>query len=177
MKRILLVAILATISLSAFSQNVIKFLGIPVDGTKREMITKLVAKGYELDSESDALFGEFNGIDAVIAIQTVNNRVWRIGISDLNTINEANIKIRFNNLFDQLSNNAKYELVDGCKLKDSDDISYEMHIHNKRFDAIFAPKDKTIHGAVWYTITESYGKYRIAMFYENLDNAANGDDL
>lgn len=178
MKRILFIVLFAIVSLNAFSQDVIKFLGIPIEGNKKEMISKLREKGYEYDSESDFLSGEFNGTNVLISVQTVNNRVWRIAIVDENqNSDETNIKIRFNRLFDQLSNNSKYELADGSILEESEDISYEMLVHKKRYDASFTLKDKSIHGLVWYMITEQYGKYGIVMFYENLDNAANGDDL
>ena len=180
MKRFLItfLFVLMTITTIAQESNTIKFLGIPVDGDKKEMISKLQAKGYEYDTSLDALFGEFNGTDVFISVQTVNNRVWRIGIGDANMNNdETNIKIRYNNLFKQLSNNGKYEVHAGSTLEEKEDISYEMSVHKKRYDAYFYLKDKSIHGRVWYMIVEMYGKYGIIMYYENLDNAANGDDL
>lgn len=180
MKKLFLSLFLSVMTFAAIAQdnNTIKFLGIPVDGNKKEMISKLQAKGYEYDTSSDALFGEFNGINVIISVQTVNNRVWRIAIVDANmNSDEANIKIRFNRLFEQLSNNGKYEVADGSTLGEKEDISYEMLVHKKRYDASFTFKDKSIHGIVWYMIAEQYGKYGIVMFYENLDNAANGDDL
>lgn len=180
MKKIVLSIILCVMTFAAIAQDnkTIKFLGIPIDGNKKEMISKLQAKGYKYDAASDALFGEFNGTNAVISVQTVNNRVWRIAIIDANANNdETNIKIRYNLLFKQLSNNDKYEVYDGSTLEEKEDISYEMSVHKKRYEATFAFKDKSIHGFVWYMIAEQYGKYGIVMFYENLDNAANGDDL
>ena len=180
MKRFLITFLFVLMTITAIAQesNTIKFLGIPIDGNKKEMISKLQAKGYKYDAASDALFGEFNGTNAVISVQTVNNRVWRIAIVDANmNSDEANIKIRYNLLFEQLSNNGKYEVADGSTLGEKEDISYEMIVHEKRYEAAFAFKDKSIHGFVWYMIAEQYGKYGIVMFYENLDNAANGDDL
>ena len=180
MKRFLVTFLFVLMTIAAIAQdsNAIKFLGIPVDGTKKEMISKLQAKGYEYDTSSDDLFGEFNGDNVIIYVQTVNNRVWRIGIVDANVNNdEANIKIRYNKLFKQLSNNGKYEVHAGSTLGEEEDISYEMSVHKKRYDTVFHLKDKSIHGRVWYTIKEEYGKYGIIMFYENLDNEANGDDL
>ena len=180
MKRFLITFLFVLMTITAIAQesNTIKFLDIPIDGTKKEMISKLQAKGYEYDASSDDLFGEFNGTNVIIFIQTVNNRVWRIGIVDANVNNdEANIKIRYNNLFKQLSNNGKYKVHDGSTLGEEEDISYEMTVRNKRYEAGFTFKDKSIHGLVWYMIMEKYGKYGIMMFYENLDNAANGDDL
>ena len=180
MKRFLITFLFVLMTITAIAQesNTIKFLGIPVDGTKKEMISKLQEREYEYDAVSDALFGEFNGTNAVISVQTVNNRVWRIAIVDANmNSDEANIKIRYNLLFEQLSNNGKYEVADGSTLGEKEDISYEMIVLEKRYDAIFALKDKSIHGVVWYIIVRPYDKYGIMMFYENLDNAANGDDL
>ena len=180
MKRLLTTLLIALISFVAVAQNdnTIKFLGIPVDGNKKEMISKLQAKGYEYDSSSDALTGEFNGNNVIISVQTVNNRVWRIAIIDENINSDVpNIRIRYNRLFEQLSNNGKYEVANGSTLGEKEDISYEMTVHDKRYDAAFAFKDKSIHGIVWYMIVKQYGKYGIVMFYENLDNAANGDDL
>ena len=176
MKKILLCLFILAAT-ESFAQNTLTFLGIPIDGLKKEMIAKLEAKGYEYDQSSDALFGEFNGRQVFISIQTINNRVWRVCIIDTQKDDEANIKIRFNRLFKQLSNSPKYKLEYGSTLKDTDDISYEINVHNKRYDTYFVPTDQSIHGAVWYTIAEEYGKYRIAIFYENHDNAANGDDL
>lgn len=180
MKRFLATFLFVLMTIAAIAQdsNTIKFLGIPVDGTKKEMISKLQAKGYEYDASFDALFGEFNGANVIIYVQTVNNRVWRVGIADANVnSDEANIKIRYNNLFKQLSNNGKYKVDDGSTLGEEENISYEMTVHKKRYDATFTFKDKSIHGRVWYMIVEDYGKYGIIMYYENIDNEANGDDL
>ena len=180
MKRFLAIFLFVLMTIVAIAQesNTIKFLGIPIDGTKKEMISKLQAKGYEYDTSSDVLFGEFNGIDVIIYVQTVNNRVWRIIIVDANVNDdEANVKIRYNNLFKQLSNNGKYKIYDGSTLGEEENISYEMAVNKKRYEAGFTFKDKSIHGLVWYMIVKEYGKYGIRMFYENLDNAANGDDL
>lgn len=180
MKRFLATFLFVLMTIAAIAQdsNTIKFLGIPVDGTKKEMISKLQAKGYKCFIGSDSLFGEFNGTDVILSVQTVNNRVWRIAIVDENMNNdEVDIKHRYNRLFEQLSNNGKYEVHAGSTLGEKDNISYEMTFLKKRYDAIFHLKDKSIHGRVWYTIAEEDGGYGIIMFYENLDNEANGDDL
>lgn len=177
MKKIILFSLLIGVTVAGFAQNTIKFLGIPVDGTKKEMISKLQAKGYEYNSYYDILTGEFNGQKVDISVHTVNNRVWRIAIVDKSESDEANIKIRFNNLFEQFSSNGKYVAVSGGKLTEKDNISYEMTVRKKRYEAVFGFIDKSINGDVWYMIDQKYGEYRILMFYENLDNAANGDDL
>ena len=140
-------------------------------------LKELQAKGYEYDPYSDYLTGEFNGRKVCIKVQTVNNNVWRICVIDSEFSDEANIKILFNNLFYQFMNNDKYVLADGEILTDDDDISYEMMVNNKRYQAVFGFADKSINGYVWYMIGGNYGEYLISIFYENLDNAATGDEL
>lgn len=177
-KFILLFLTTICLSFSSFAQQpCITFLGIPVDGTKREMISKIEAKGYKYDAYNDYLVGEFNGVNVFIVVQTINNKVWRIAIVDKSFTDETNIKIRFNRLLEQFSNNSKYVKVDGNPLNENDDISYEMTVHKKRYDAAFIPVDTSINGIVWYAIGAEYSKYAITMFYENLNNAANDNDL
>ena len=79
MKKLLALAAAILFSGAVCAQNdVTKFLGIPVDGTKSEMIQKLEEKGYRYNSQNDFLEGEFNGRDVHIYIGTNNNKVYRI---------------------------------------------------------------------------------------------------
>ena len=96
-KTILLLLLLASATVYA-QKEVTKFLGIPVDGYKSEMIQKLKAKGYKYNSTTDYLEGEFNGRDVEIAVVTNNNKVYRIFVADKYSVDETQIKIRFNNL-------------------------------------------------------------------------------
>ena len=175
-KFITIMTFMMILSVPLFSQNTIKFLGIPIDGTKQQMITALESKGFEYNHEYDILSGEFNGTDVDILIQTVNNEVWRLAICDRSGTSEENIKIRFNILFRQFLNNGKYYLSDGNVIDEDEDISYEMLVRNKRYEASFILNDGTP-GLVWYMILGQSGEYRIAMYYENTDNKADGSDL
>lgn len=178
-KFILLFLTTVCLTFNTFAQsNCITFLGIPVDGTKREMISKIEAKGFEYNPNNDCLVGEFNGVNVLIVVQTVNNKVWRIGIVDELVTDETNIKIRFNNLFEQFLNNGKYDLFNGSMLDDQENIRFEIDNHNKRYAACFIPKDISINGCVWYAIAKvNSNKYAITIFYENLNNAADGSEL
>ena len=99
-----LLFILLMYSLTMLAQkDITKFMGIPVDGFKKDMIQKLKAKGFEYDNEIDLLTGEFNGEKVNIFIATQSNKVWRIVVADAIERNEHDIKIRFNNLYDQLT--------------------------------------------------------------------------
>lgn len=178
-KRLLLIVLtLVLISINGFSQDVIKFLGIPVDGIKREMIAELEKKGYRYNVYDDCLEGEFNGQDVFISVQTVNNRVWRITVVDQRSTDETNIRIRFNNLYYQFLNNGRYILARGNIIDENERIGTQISVYKKRYEATFFPSEGTSNGIVWFMIgQEDFDEYRICIYYENLNNAASGDDL
>ena len=143
MRKIFSIIVLLVASVTLFSQSdVTKFLGIPVDGFKPDMIRKLKEKGFvSTEYDKDVLEGEFNGRAVFVTMATNNNKVYRIGVSDKNTISETDIKIRFNNLCQQFANNSKYTTrffnVDDYLIPEDEDISYEMIVNNKRYQAVF----------------------------------------
>lgn len=131
---------MAIMAISMSAQNdVTTFLGIPVDGFKSEMKQKLVSKGFvpKKVGTNEFLEGEFNGTDVHVYITTNNNKVYRIMLCDANTQNEANIKIRFNKLVSQFENNKRYTSLDKYTLSDEENISYEMTVNKKNYDALF----------------------------------------
>lgn len=141
MKKNLLIIAFSCLSIIGMAQtDIVKFLGIPVDGSKREMIQKLRTKGFSYSlSDNDILTGRFNGKDVQVYIGTNNDKVCRIMLCDENLLDEINIKIRFNILCEQFKNNSKYCSFseDDQKISDDEDISYEMMVNKKRYEAIF----------------------------------------
>lgn len=207
MKRLLFIvlAMIATITSFAQQKDVTSFLGIPVDGTVSSMKQKLVSKGFvpKKVGTNEFLEGEFNGCNVNVYILTNNNKVYRIMVADKNTVDEAQIKIRFNNLVSQFENNKRYIPYDKFTLSDEEDISYEMTVHNKSYEALFFQvpnmekadtlalqknvlnellrKNKEAElmfmKPVWLKIVRVNGEYFICMFYDNEYNHANGKDL
>ena len=139
MKKIIIVMLLFVSMVANAQKDVTKFLGIPVDGLKPAMMQKLKAKGFQYNQRLDCLTGEFNGHDVRLSVVTNNNKVWRIVIQDAIAQDEAGIKIRFNKLVQQFLNNKKYmpATLSDQTLSDSEDISYEMLVHKKRYEAAF----------------------------------------
>ena len=109
MKKIIGFAAVLLFSAVLYAQkDVTEFLGIPVDGTKQQMIEQLKAKGFVYDSQEDVLSGEFNGEEVFIQVQTQGNKVWRLAVIDKIPRDEIQIKIRFNKLVSQFENNESY---------------------------------------------------------------------
>lgn len=181
MKKLFSLAFLLLFSIAAYAQkDVTRFLGIPVDGTKSEMIRQLQAKGFRSIPYIDELLeGEFNGRHVYVGVGTNNNRVYRIMVSDANPTDERNIQIRFNNLYWQFAYNNKYRSFSGHEIPDDENISYEMTVNKKRYEAAFFQTGGNLFNKiVWFMIDQrSYGKYAIVMFYDNKYNQANGEDL
>ena len=140
MKKLLFAAMMMLFATTANAQkDVTKFLGIPIDGTKAEMIQKLKAKGFTRTAyDSEILEGEFNGEDVTIHIATNNNRVYRLMIVDANNKNETDIRVRFNNLCYQFEHNGNYIFLTGDQsIPQGEDISFEMSVKNKRYEAVY----------------------------------------
>ena len=176
MKKIILMMIAMTISFASFAQNkdVTTFLGIPVDGTVSSMKQKLVSKGFvpKKVGTNEFLEGEFNGCDVNVYICTNNNKVYRIMLSDKNTVDEAQIKIRFNNLVKQFENNKRYHAFADYSLSDKEDISYEMGINNKEYVAHYLqdPDFENIDAQIQIAIKEKYSAEELKNPSETVKN-------
>jgi len=184
MKKLLLIFSLAlAICTQTFAQqDVTKFLGIPVDGTKQEMIQKLKAKGFTSNPYSkDFLSGKFNGQDVTVGLVDNNGKVYRVLVMFPTTKTESDIIIFFNNLYRQFSNNSKYKhaFETDQTIPEGEDISYEINVKNKRYEADFfqLPEEGCEQRYVWFMIVEQYSDYQVVLFYDNMLNAANGEDL
>ena len=196
MRKFLTLLAMIAISASVFAQKeVTKFMGIPVDGSPTEMIKKLKAKGFTTDEGfmrdvkrglidwdgPEMLIGRFNGEKVRVSLLVEQNKVWRICLVDKDYRDETQIKRRFNTLVRQFENNDKYVYFYEQTIADDEDISYQMTVNKKQYEAIFAQKgeDGTIDEkrVVWFRISQRSEGYLIDMFYENEYNRADGSDL
>lgn len=160
MKKLIILPLLFVAVFASAQIEVTKFLGIPVDGSKQQMIQKIKEKGYLYNSIYDRLEGEFNGRDVFIYVGTNNNKVYRILVEDAVYSSEGDIKIRFNTLLRQFNNNQKYFSMstEDVELSDSEDISYEMIVHNKRYQAAFIQITNTLDSVTLSKKMEEFNK-------------------
>ena len=184
--RKLVFTLLMLLTLSLDAQ--VKFLGIPVDGTKSDMIQNLIQKGYIFNRYKDYLMGEFNGNDVFIHVEEYKGKVGRIIVEDANPSNEIDIIIRYNNLIEQFENNGKY-LGENVKIDNKTNIGYEMYNNHNRFEAVYYQKstddkdleeDELHNRKVWFMIQKAEKAnqgYKILIHYDNVSNMPNGEDL
>lgn len=140
MKKLLTTLLIALVSFIAVAQTpaTFKFLGIPVDGKKSEFISQLKQKGFTYDAKEDFLAGKFNGLESTIIVSENYGKVDRVCVIDETGCDEAQIRIRYNTLLQQFKNNEKYlEIDENQPLPDDEDISFEMTIRSKTYEAAF----------------------------------------
>lgn len=140
MKHILSFILCALVSLNLFAQDdVTKFMGIPIDGFKNDMRRKIEAKGFQWNSIQECFEGEFNGADVKLSLVTNNNKVYRVFLQDAVYRDEQQIILRFNKLCSQFAKNKNYCSFPGTDqtIPEDEDISYEMTVHKKRYEATF----------------------------------------
>ena len=236
MKKILttLLGVIITIVFSAqpTNDNTLKFLGHPVDGSKSKMEEHLISKGFTYNSDYDSYSGIFNGKNVNVFISTNNNNVDRIYVAFNKLKNEADIINEYNTLLRQFKRNEKYiYLSENLEIPTDEDISFELSVHNKTYEASFYLKPQLdtlaiveeftslcseeqlekimsidftnldtfdfsenadilqillaitqksmeyLKGCVWFRIHKQYGRYHIGLYYDNLNNRPNGEDL
>ncbi len=139
MKKALSLMLFLLLAVSVFAEkDVTRFLGIPVDGSKAEMLQKIKAKGFRSSSvDKDILEGEFNGYNVNIHVVTNGNRVYRVMVCDATPVDERSIQIRFNRLCEQFENNPKYINLGNDRIPDDEDIQYEILVNKKRYEAAY----------------------------------------
>lgn len=102
-----------------------------------EMVRKLKEKGFRDHLTEDALVGEFNGAKVDVFVVTNNDKVCRIMVADTHVVDERSIQIRFNMLCQQFASSPHYISLQDYTIPEDEDISREMTVHKKRYEAIF----------------------------------------
>lgn len=122
MKRffIFIALVLALVNISYAQEDVTTFMGISVDGTKKEMIKQLKSKGFKLvDKKLGVLEGDFNGNKSQVYIMTNRNKVNCITVCDkYSSTNEKSVISRFNRIVNQFYNNGNYIIPAGYSVED-----------------------------------------------------------
>ncbi len=192
-----------TLSLNAqINDNIMKFMGIPIDGPKSEMIDKLIEKGFspeqiEIDlenAENDVLRaggklndgrnrerdgnyfmkGSFDGKRCSLVLVSYKSKVYRIVVAfEDSYTNKVHAFTSFNYYADRLNNKYSNEHNFYKPL----DYSNELNLDADFFNIFFA--DEQYNGVVTLHITYpvSNMEYHIILEYTNIKNAPNGEDL
>lgn len=157
MRQLFLIIGITLISVLLKAENYpTKFLGIPIDGTKQEMINRLEEKGFIYNEEQDWLSGEFNGKEVIIYISTKNRKVYGISVRYRYFYTAEEIKSIYNDLLQQFQKNPKYIPVNlhQSAIPTEEDIAREMSQNNKEYIAGFLQRTNEADSTV--TLNDSF---------------------
>lgn len=201
MKRLLFILVCSLVFCASYSQglgeplkkDITQFMGIPIDGSVSLMTDRLKDKGFVPFDEG--LFGLFNGENVLINMNEYKGKVWRVFVV-FPLMDSYSVKSKYNTLsqeFQSKSNYIKIENEATYYIDNNTNLSYSMNIENKRFVANFLQLGGNVNynklseielkkhlskKLIWFYISdEGENQYRIVLYYENLYNFSNGDDL
>ena len=192
-KLVFALLMLLTLSLSA-QDNVMKFMGIPLDGPKSAFIAGLEEKGFvptnnqrELDRLGDyrdnedfySMQGYFDGNKCNLFIFPYKSNVFKVKVhfdSGIIPYRENEAKQIFNHYVEQL--NKKYESkFDNDSFYLRKDISEPIEAHYYAYYIVKDDSNKEI-GTITLEMTHPAAKeFHIVFYYCNTNNMPNGDDL
>ena len=184
MKR-LIIFILSLVALVS-CDNTIRFLDIPIDGSRNMMIKKLEEKGFTYDYENNLMRGTFNGEPSSISISTSNGRVNRISVLS-KAYDVLRVKQAYNRLLLQFKSNPKYIALENYNLipvEIRDMYSglkpgkhWTVFYRRKEFKDSYSINPNKAEGVVWFQIIEKNEDFFIELNYENLKKYTINSDL
>ncbi len=119
-------------------ENAFAFMGIPIDGSKYQMITALEGKGFELDNSRDQLTGVFNGEKVSLEVGTNHGIVDRILVVYPYCSEPNDTRIKYNTLLSRLNRNAKYVCINPREeLPPNEELYWNLSENNKYYDAVY----------------------------------------
>ena len=140
MKKLFFLIATTLLATNMMAQNYpTKFLGIPIEGTKQEMIQKIRERGFTYNRQLDCLTGVFNGEKVVIGLRAYEGKVCQVMVGSLQTYSEKQIKAKFNNLM-KLFNEDPYYIsthLDQKFIDKKEKISKEMSKNSKKYAAYY----------------------------------------
>ena len=92
-------------------------------------------------------------------------------VVDANYTDETAIRIRFNHLCQQFIENKKYIPPDEeYMISNTEDISYEINVHNKRYQAVFYQKPESYYNDITALYSTKYTQEQIENPTDEIQN-------
>ena len=129
--------------------DVLKFLGIPIDGSKEQMYNRLKEKGFSGYSWDEYLEGIFNGENVRVYIGTNHGIVDRIKVIYPST-DKRITKVKYNTLLSRFGRNSKYtELRENREISEKEGVAYEIVFEDKIYDAMYFVLRQGVDATSW----------------------------
>lgn len=156
--------------------NAFTFVGIPIDGTKAQMIKALEGKGFNSKFREE-LTGMFNGEEVTLYISTNHGIVDRIRVRYPYYSAENDVRVKYNTLLSQFNRNAKYISINPrTEISAKESISDKRSENTKYYDAIYFYLNPETDANGWVATLKQeyqnhYHKALAALSYEEMEEA------
>ncbi len=158
-------------------ESVLKFVGVPIDGTKEQMYRALRAKGFERESYEDFMTGMFNGESVKVIMSTNRGIVDRIRVIYPYCSEANDTRVKYNMLLSRFNRNAKYVCVNPhAEIPTDEGIYWVLNENTKAYDAVYFYLHPKINAKVWTEefkreYQKRYKKPSIGLSYEEMEEA------
>ena len=128
-------------SLLSFGQDksvdVLKFMGVPIDGTEYQVRMDLIRKGFSYNQTTKWFSGQFNGQSVRLSIHTNHRVVDRIYVR-FPSVNKFSIKNEYNKLLHQLDKTGKYlSSIINNTIPEEENVADSISFSGKSYEACF----------------------------------------
>lgn len=119
-------------------ETALRFVGVPIGGTKERMIEALQSKGFNKDYLDDYLTGSFNGEAVKIYLTTNHGIVDRVRVVYPYNSEENDTRVKYNTLLSRFNRNAKYVCVNPRpEVPAGERIYWKLQENTKAYDAVY----------------------------------------
>ena len=163
--------------LAETDDSVLRFVGVPIDGSKEIMFEALKARGFEKGVFDDYLTGMFNGENVEVHISTNHGAVDGVKVIYPFCNKENDTRIKYNLLLSRFNRNAKYVCVHPRLEVPADERIFSMLMKNtKYYDAVYFFLHPEINAKLWVEefkqeYQKRYKKPLQGLSYEEMEEA------
>lgn len=162
-------------SISA-NMNTLTFMGVPVDGTLENMLTALQLKGFTVTNRTKGfLKGQFNGQKVDVGISTNHGKVDRVMVMFPQQYDTYGVWQQYNALLNQFDHLDKY-----ANSSHTPYLTYKQEYtadDERRSRAVYVLKNETYKQTPSAKVWFRFSKGRVYLYYDNVNNRPNGEDL
>lgn len=130
-------------------ETALKFVGVPIGGSKEQMVAALKEKGFHMDYNG-SMSGMFNGENVNVYISTNHGIVDRITVEYPFCSEDNDTRVKYNVLLSRFGRNAKYVCINPrADIPANESIYRKLYENTKYYDAIYFYLNPEVNAKDW----------------------------
>lgn len=157
-------------------ETALKFVGVPIGGSREEMVAALKDKGFNMYYDG-SLDGMFNGENVKVYISTNHDIVDRIQVEYPYCSEDNDIRVKYNVLLSRFGRNAKYVCINPrADVPANESIYRKLDENTKYYDAVYFYLHPEVNAKDWVEefrqeYLRRYKKPLQGLSYEEMEEA------